>query len=261
MSRPRIGVTCDLTQREFPEAPKRRDRHVLMNAYIEAVLKAGGIPLLLPSVEEEADALAFLEGLDALVISGGDHDLDPELYGEKRMPQCGPLNPKRGNFELRLCRGALACDMPILGICGGMQVVNVAAGGTLIQDIAAQVKNALPHRPAGKGATYTYHPVEILPSLLEETIGAGPHTVNSHHHQSVKALGPGMRLSAQSPDGVVEAIECASCRFVVGVQWHPESMSAYGLGDSLAAEHIFARLVGEARDYALEAGARRSEVG
>jgi putative glutamine amidotransferase len=258
MSRPRIGITCDINQREFPEEPLMRDRHHLMDAYIQAVLKSGGIPLLLPSVTEENDALAFLDGIDALILSGGGHDISPEAYGEKRLPHCGPLNPKREIFELALCRGALGCDMPILGICGGMQVVNVATGGTLIQDIGAEVKGALPHKP-GKGATYAFHPVEVFPSFLEETVGAGPHLVNSHHHQSVKEVGPGMRVSARSADGVVEAIECASCRFVMGVQWHPEAMSAYGLGDSICAEHLFARLLDEARDFAVEAWARQSE--
>ncbi|MBI3127115.1 MAG: gamma-glutamyl-gamma-aminobutyrate hydrolase family protein [Candidatus Tectomicrobia bacterium] len=258
MSRPRIGITCDINQREFPDEPRMRDRHYLMDAYIQAVLKSGGVPLLLPAVTEEADALAFLDGIDALIISGGGHDIRPETYGEKRLPHCGPLNPKREEFELAVCRGALSCDMPILGICGGMQVINVATGGTLVQDISAEVRGALPHRP-GRGATYTFHPIEILPSFLEETLGGGPHLVNSHHHQSVKEVGPGMRVTARSADGVIEAIECASCRFVMGVQWHPESMSAYGLGDSVSAEHLFARLLDEARDYALEAGAYQSE--
>ncbi|MEK6709783.1 MAG: gamma-glutamyl-gamma-aminobutyrate hydrolase family protein [Nitrospinota bacterium] len=258
MSRPRIGVTCDLNQREFPEEPRMRDRHYVMDAYVQAVLKSGGVPLLLPSVSGETDAMAFLDGIDALIITGGGHDIRPEAYGAKRLAHCGPANPKREAFELALCRCSLACDMPILGVCGGMQVLNVATGGTLVQDIGAEIKGALPHR-SGKSATYVFHPVEVLSSFLEETIGPGPHLVNSHHHQSVKEVGPGMRVSAASADGVVEAIECASCRFVMGVQWHPESMAAYGLGDSLSAEHLFARLLDEARDYAVEAEARRTE--
>jgi len=261
MSRPRIGITCDLGKREFPEKPKERDRHILMDAYIEAVLKAGALPFLLPSVAEEQDAVAFLDGIDALVISGGGHDIDPDSYGEKRLPACGPPNAKRGLTELALCRSAMSRDMPVLGICGGMQVISVAGGGTLYQDIASQVKGALAHRPPNpKKATYTYHEVDILPSILGETVGEGPITVNSHHHQSVKELGEGMRLTARSPDGVVEAIECASCRFVVGVQWHPESMASYGLGDSLTAEHLFARLAGEAREYVMYAGDRSHEL-
>ncbi|MFC1491206.1 gamma-glutamyl-gamma-aminobutyrate hydrolase family protein [Nitrospinota bacterium] len=261
MIRPRIGITCDLAKRKFPDKPRERDRHTLMDAYVLAVQKAGGVPLLLPSMDEEKDALACIEVLDALIISGGGHDVDPKIYGEKRRPGCGPPNSKRAGFELSICRGALSCDMPVLGICGGMQVLNVAAGGTLIQDIASEVENPLPHIPEDtEKATYTFHTVDVIASTLEATIGAGPHTVNSHHHQSVKDLGPGMRLAAKSEDGVVEAIECAPCRFVLGVQWHPESMAAYRYGDSGTSDHIFARLIAEARDYALDAGPRRFEL-
>ena len=261
MSRPRVGITCDLSRRDFPEPPHQRDRHVLMDAYVEAVRKAGGVPLLLPAVDE-SDALSFLEGIDALIISGGGHDLDPETFGEKRLPECGPDNPRRGGFELALSRAALGRDIPQLGICGGMQVLNVAAGGTLFQDISAQVPGALPHKPEDeKKATYAFHEVEVLSSHLEEIIGPGPHQVNSAHHQSVKDLAPGMRLAARSADGVVEAIEGPSHRFVLGVQWHPESMTVHGYGESRRAAHLFARLVDEARIFALEADARRGEVG
>ena len=232
-----------------------------MDAYVLTVQKSGGLPLLLPSLDNECSALAYLDSLDALIISGGGHDIDPEVFGEKRLPECGPPNSKRAEFELSICRGALSRDMPVLGICGGMQVLNVAAGGTLVQDIDAQWEKPLHHRPKNsKKDTYTFHPVEILSSNLEAIIGSGPHTVNSHHHQSVKELGPGMRKAAQSPDGVIEAIECVSHRFILGVQWHPESMAAYEYGDSLTSEHLFARLIDEARDYALDAGVRRYEL-
>jgi putative glutamine amidotransferase len=151
--------------------------------------------------------------------------------------------------------------MPVLGICGGMQVLNVAAGGTLIQDIHQQVGKSLAHLPKDtKKATYTYHSVEVLSSNLEAIIGSGPHIVNSHHHQSVKDLGSGMRMAAQTEDGVIEAIECISHRFVLGVQWHPESMAVYGYGDNLTSEHLFARLIDEAREYAMDVGARRYEL-
>jgi putative glutamine amidotransferase len=261
MIRPRIGVTCDLNQRVFPEEPVERDRHTLMDAYVQAITKAGGIPILLPSLEYENDAFALIDVFDAVIISGGGHDIDPGLFGERRIPECGPANGRRANFELSLCRGALSRDLPILGICGGMQAINVAAGGTLVQDIAAQFEDPLPHIPNDtKKETYTYHPIEVFSSSLEATIGSGPYNVNSHHHQSVKDLGSGMRIAAETADGVVEAIECASCRFVLGVQWHPESMSAYGYGDSEASDHIFARLIDEAREFAKNSGARRFEL-
>ncbi len=261
MIRPRIGITCDLTKRKYLEEPKERDRHSLMGAYVHVIQKAGGIPFLLPSMDDEKDALAFIEILDALVISGGGHDIDPGIFGERPIPECSPPNRKRADFELSICRGALSRDLPVLGICGGVQVLNVAAGGTLVQDIAAQLEGALVHIPEdAEKETYTFHPIEVLPSKLEATIGPGEYTVNSHHHQSVKDLGSGMRIAARSPDGVIEAIECTSCRFVLGVQWHPESMAAYEYGDSHTSEHIFARLIDEAREFTMDAGTRRFEL-
>ncbi|MDA0999949.1 MAG: gamma-glutamyl-gamma-aminobutyrate hydrolase family protein [bacterium] len=261
MPRPRIGITCDLSQRKFPEEPTLRDRHVLMDAYVDAVVQAGGVPMLLPALNDEAGTLSLLDGLDALIISGGGHDLDPATYGEKRRPSCGPSNVKREVFELSICRSAMSRDIPVLGICGGMQVMNVAADGTLLQDIDDQVKSPLPHRPKNaKKATYTFHPVKIFPSCLEGTIGAGDHYVNSAHHQSVKEPGPGMAVVAISADGVIEAIESPSHRFVLGVQWHPESMAAYGFGECHRAEHLFARFVDEARAYDMESGVQRQQA-
>jgi len=261
MIRPRIGITCDLTKHRFPEEPLERDRHSLMDAYVYAIAKAGGVPILLPSMQEEKDVLSLIEMLDALVISGGGHDIDPELFGEQRQPECGPPNTKRAEFELSICRGALSRDLPVLGICGGVQVLNVAAGGSLVQDIATQINNPLWHLPENKQkTTYTFHSIEVLSPNLEAVIGSGPHTVNSHHHQSVKDLGSGMQVAARSADGVVEAIECVSCRFVLGVQWHPESMAAYGYGDSTTSDHVFARLIGKARDFAMDSGTRRFEL-
>lgn len=261
MPRPRIGITCDLTQRNFPEEPTLRDRHVLMDGYVDVVMKAGGVPMLLPVLSDESGTLAFLDSLDALIISGGGHDLDPRTYGEKRRPSCGPPSIKREEFELAICRSAMSRDIPVLGICGGMQVINVAAGGSLIQDISDQVKSPLPHSPKNeKKATYTFHDVKIFPSRLEETIGTGIHHVNSAHHQSVKELGPGISVVAQSEDGVIEAIESSSHRFVLGVQWHPESMAAYGYGEGTKAEHLFARFVDEARAYDIETGVRRQQA-
>lgn len=256
MRRPRIGITCDLGKRNFPEAPQVRPRHVLMDAYVECVVRAGGAPLLLPSVEHEAAVAAALESVDGLIISGGGHDIDPALYGEARLPECGPANPRREAAEMAACRGAMARDMPVLGICGGMQVIHIAAGGTLCQDIPSQVAGALAHRPAaGEARTYAFHEVEVAPSLLGEVLG-GASVVNSHHHQSARGEVAGARVSARAADGVVEAVESPSHRFVVGVQWHPESMAAYGYGDSGGAARLFARFVEEARAFA-EAGAAR----
>ncbi len=256
MRRPRIGITCDVGKRNFPEAPEVRPRHVLMDAYVECVIRAGGTPLLLPAAADASACAAALESVDGLIISGGGHDLDPALYGEERRRECSPSNPRRETAEMAACRGAMSRDMPVLGICGGMQVIHIAAGGTLYQDIPSQVEGALSHRPAeGEARTYTFHEIAVGPSLLREVLGAAS-VVNSHHHQSAREAVAGVRVSARAPDGVVEAVECPSRRFVVGVQWHPESMSAYGYGDSGGAARLFARFVEEARAFAREADAR-----
>ena len=256
MTRPRIGITCDLSEKKAADEPRKRDLHLLKGAYVESVRKAGGIPLLLPSLDDHLAALSYLDAVDALIISGGGHDIDPRLYGEKIRPGCGRLNPKRSEFEIAICREALSRDMPLLGICGGIQVLNVAAGGTLIQDTRSEVKHSLPHRPPDEKASYTFHEIDVFPSCLEETIGAGPHTVNSSHHQAVRELAPGFRLTARSADGIVEGIESNSHCFVLGVQWHPEAMSAYGLGHAVTAEHLLARLIDEAGDHARDPAGR-----
>ena len=191
MKRPRIGITCDVGKRNYPEEPKVRPRHVLMDAYVESVIKAGGAPLLLPAVEDEQASVSLILGIDGLIISGGGHDIDPMLYGEERLPECSPTNPKRETAEMAACRGAMSRDMPVLGICGGMQVINIAAGGTLYQDIPSQVAGALTHRPRNTDEnTYTFHEIEIGESILGEVLGASS-VVNSHHHQSAREVGPG----------------------------------------------------------------------
>lgn len=250
--RPRIGITCDLGERGFPEAPRKRPRHLLMDAYVEAVLKAGGAPLLLPAVEDERAAAAALAGVRGLIISGNGRDLDPSLYGEERLPACGAANPRRETAEMAACRAAMSRDMPVLGICGGMQVLHVAAGGALWQDVPSQVADALPHAPENpEESTYVFHEIAVEDSVLREILGARS-TVNSHHHQSAREAGPGVRVSARTADGLIEAVECPSHRFVVGVQWHPESMSAYGSADHEGAGCLFARFVDEARAFAEE---------
>ena len=192
-----------------------------MDAYVECVIKAGGAPLLLPAVEDEQASVSLLTGVHGLIISGGGHDIDPMLYGEERLPECSPTNPTRETAEMAACRGALSRDMPVLGICGGMQVINIAAGGTLYQDIPSQVPDALTHRPENTDEnTYTFHEIEIGDSILGEVLGSSS-VVNSHHHQSAREVGPGVRVSARTEDGVIEAIESPSHQFVVGLAVAP----------------------------------------
>jgi putative glutamine amidotransferase len=216
VTRPAIGVTIE-NPRQEPEVFRLRED------YVRSVETAGGLPLVLAPGRPE-DAAEVLGRVDALLLTGG-ADLDPKYYGEKPHLKLGPTFEERDAFELALVREALRRDLPLLAICRGHQVLNVAMGGTLVQDIPSQLPGAGAHDPDVE-RWETCHDVEILPGTrLREILGTERVAVNSFHHQSVKGLGGGLVLSARSPDGVVEGIEVprGTRRFVVGVQWHPES--------------------------------------
>jgi putative glutamine amidotransferase len=214
MRRPRIGLTLD--------GDEERRRYELPRAYADAVIAAGGLPILVPHAAEAAGAyLALLEGL---VVTGGDFDIPPELYGEARRPGCGPSRPSRTAFEKDLLEAALAARLPLLAVCGGMQLLNVVRGGTLFQDLPADAGIAGHEQPPPKDVPS--HEIAIAPGTqLAALLGAGPLRVNSTHHQAVRDAGAGVLVSARAPDGVVEAIELPRARFVVGVQWHPEALA------------------------------------
>lgn len=204
-------------------------RHQLNTSYVRSVLGAGGVPFLLP-VHEDLDLTPrILERIDGLILSGG-VDVDPHLFGQEPLPGLGPVSPERDRSELALTREALAAGMPILAICRGIQVLNVAAGGTIIQDVdSARFPDLLKHRQEAPW-WHASHAVEVEPgSRLADLLGlkAGMSTirVNSFHHQAVDRVAEPLTAVARSPDGVVEAVEHRDDRrFVVGVQWHPEGM-------------------------------------
>lgn len=212
--RPRIGLTLDMNA--------EGTRYDLPRAYADAIRDAGGLPLLLP-FGAPADAAEVLDGLDGLVVSGGAFDIPPERYGDVRRDLCGPSRPERTDFEWALCTEALARDLPVLGICGGMQLLNVVRGGSLYQDVPDELGIEGHQQPPPKDAPT--HPVEIAPtSLLARLCGPERLMVNSTHHQAVKAAGDGLRITAYAADGVIEAIESTDHAFALGVQWHPESL-------------------------------------
>jgi putative glutamine amidotransferase len=216
MTRPRIGLTAD--------AGDDGARYELKASYVEAVLAAGGLPVLLPHAPRLAPA--YLALLDGLVVTGGAFDVPPELYGEERRKECGPLRPERTAFEKELLEAALSARLPVLGVCGGMQLLNVVRGGTLYQDLAADAGLAGHEQPAPKDAPS--HVAAVVPGTrLAGLVGAEPVPVNSTHHQAVKAPGAGVTVSARAPDGVVEAIEFPDLPFAIGVQWHPEAVARH----------------------------------
>lgn len=214
MTRPAIGLTIGNS--------KEADIFQLRDDYVRAVETARGLPLVL-APGQPRDAPDLLDHVQGLVLSGG-ADVDPRLYGEDRHPNVCRVVPERDAFELALCREALRRDLPILAICRGHQVLNVATGGTLVQDIPSEWPGASSHDPDIE-RWETAHDVELLPGTrLRDILGAERVAVNSFHHQAVRDLGQGLVLSARCPtDGVVEGIEMPGRRFVVGVQWHPES--------------------------------------
>lgn len=211
--RPRIGITLGMDE--------TGRRYLLKRAYADAVLAAGGLPVLVPHGDGSVAAL-YLEQCDGLVLSGGHFDIPPERYGETRRPSCGRTQEARTDFEWGLCQAALASRLPLLGVCGGMQLMNVVRGGTLWQDLPADL--GLRHeQPEPKDLPS--HPVEIVAeTLLARLVGAAPLPANTTHHQAVKAPGTGLLVSGRTADGVIEALELPGATFALGVQWHPESV-------------------------------------
>ncbi|MBI5650624.1 MAG: gamma-glutamyl-gamma-aminobutyrate hydrolase family protein [Chloroflexi bacterium] len=217
--RPIIGIPA--RQIEFEGIA----RFAMATTYTRALERAGGAPLIIP-LELGAETLrAIFARLDGLLFAGG-VDVHPKEFGEPIETFCGAIETDRDEIELKLARWAIAENKPILGICRGIQLINIAAGGSLYQDIAAQVPDVL-HHPHIKGNSYGHlaHTIEIAPgSRLSRALGATQMQVNSLHHQSLKAIAPGFQIVARAPDGIVEGIESRNGAFAVAVQFHPEWM-------------------------------------
>lgn len=216
--RPSIGITPDVTT---PTAEAPLLKYDVKIAYAEAVLRAGGLPFVLPYSDDKQVVDAYLDRVSGVLVTGGAFDIPPEAYGESARDGLGTLKPGRTNFEMLVLRGALSRRMPVLGVCGGMQLLNVAFKGTLFQDIRLEVPASKSHEQS-HDRTHPQHPVEVKDgTVLADCVGRGQLMVNSTHHQAVKAVGEGLLTSAIANDGIIEAIE-AKEGFVVGVQWHPE---------------------------------------
>jgi len=190
--------------------------------YPEAIRKAGAVPVVIPPMDTAAIE-ALLDGLWGLCLSGGP-DLHPACYDAEPHPALGPTERHLDRFEIALLRAAEVREMPVLAICRGMQVLNVARGGTLTQDLPSQRPSDVEHRQPQPGSTPTHH-VRLEPgSRLARCLGQDEAMVNSFHHQAVERLGAGLRAVGWATDGVIEAIEATDRRFTIGVQWHAESM-------------------------------------
>ena len=216
MLSPVIGITSAHMEEEISTYP----RHY----YVQAIHQCGGTPLLLPVLTEGGASKRYLELVDGLLLSGGG-DVEPRYFGQEPLRGTGKVYPERDSFEIELVRAALQQDVPVLAICRGIQVLNIALGGDIYQDIYSQAPGMLEHSQK-IGRNFPWHKVDLLPdSRLAKILGSGEVRVNSFHHQAVKTVAPGFEVTARAADGLTEAIESNQHRFAIGVQWHPEAMA------------------------------------
>lgn len=228
--KPIIGIT--------PNYSTTTNKFTIHQDYIAAIKTAGGCPVL---IFPDQELPPFVDGI---LFTGG-ADIDPLLFGEEPLRECGEICPLRDAFELRLCAQALKANLPLLGICRGMQVMNIAAGGSIFQDIVTQTDTPMKHDQQAP-RSYATHSIRMEGNTLLSTLWEKEKiTVNSVHHQAVSLLGKGFLLAACSTDGIIEAIEHEDNAFALGVQWHPESM---GTEDQ---EKLFAAFLEAATEYHL----------
>jgi putative glutamine amidotransferase len=223
---PFIGITADLTD------AKHQERHTsseptlfLPRRYSKAVELAGGVPVILTPTSSAGALEALVDRLDGLLISGGDFDIHPRFYGEKPIQGLGKIKPERTQFEFDLTGAALRRNLPVLGICGGAQAINVALGGSLYQDIASQRPDAGEHQQSSK-KEIGGHRIQIQPGTrLQKIVKQRVLEVNTTHHQAIKRLGNGLVVNAIAEDGLIEGVESSFDSFILGLQWHPEVLA------------------------------------
>lgn len=249
---PIIGVTATLKEDTEKVATRPLGRYVRNDYdYVAGVAEVGGVPMILPPVKVGGSFEAYAEGvirtLDGLLLSGGS-DLAPKYYGEEPRPELDFTLPDRDEFEMILIEKALERDIPVFGICRGMQVLNVALGGTLYQDLPSQVDAAMESHRQTDDKWITRHDVRLEPSSLAAEILSGETPVNSYHHQAIKDLALGLRATGYSPDDIVEVVESRdfSESWILGVQWHAEAMRSV----SPAHAELFRAHVEAARSHA-----------
>jgi putative glutamine amidotransferase len=251
--RPLVGIPAQSLQ-AIDHIPEELPPSWVMNQrYYEACAQAGAAPFMVPLLDQDAETLrALYEALDGVFLAGG-VDVDPASYGEERDELCGRTDLSRDRVELAFAKWALQDGKPLLGVCRGMQVVNVALGGTLVQDCGEQLSGGVKHDyfpGQGFARDYLAHEVSVAAgSRLRDALGADTVRVNSMHHQGVLRLGDGLRATAWAPDGLIEAVEAQDeGQFLVAVQWHPEVLidsdegTASLFGDFVAACRAFRAL-------------------
>lgn len=238
--KPLIGINMDVNSSN--ERPATATARLLVpTTYVDAVTRAGGVPIVLPPVASRDDVRRLVAAVDGIVLIGGG-DITPARYGQAPHEKTALINPRREHFDFLLIEEALRADKPILGVCLGMQELNVATGGQMIQDIEALTDSIIDHRPK-LGGDHLAHDVSLVEGTrLQALAELASFPVNSMHHQACVNLGEGVIVSARAPDGTIEGIEVTDRAFAIGVQWHPEHLT-----DSPEHLGIFKGLVEAAR--------------
>ncbi len=251
-TRPLIGLTA--CTKPVRSGQKERLNEAVPRGYVEGVEGASGLPVVLPNSGDPAHAPCYLERIDGLLLTGGD-DLHPRLFGEAPHPRLDLVDERRDRFEIALLLAARERRMPVFGICRGIQVMNVALGGDLYQDLPSQAASEVGHaqRTLDEGP---WHEIDVRRGTrLAEILGEARTAVNSYHHQACRRVAEGLSVTATAPDGVVEALEDPGQPFFLGVQWHPEVLEG---GAAATSGRLFAAFVDAAREFRALASKGRS---
>ncbi len=235
--KPIIGITASLEL--------GRDNYGIELADTQAILAAGGLPVMLSHLTEEKDVDEIAERIDGLFLAGG-YDIDPTLFNEEPHPNLGVIIPSRDAFELALAKKVMTLNKPILGVCRGAQILNIAVGGDMYQDITTQAPGDLLQHQQKAPRFHGSHFVDVTEgSLLQRLTSSTRIKVNSRHHQANRFVPAPLIISGISSDGIVEAVECTQHHFVLGVQWHPENMA---IAEDAASKGIFAGFIEACRE-------------
>jgi putative glutamine amidotransferase len=222
MKTPVVGITS------FCDCEHNKKYTKIRCSYINAVYRAGGTPIVIPPFDSTTHLKEYIDLVDALVLSGGE-DVAPASYGENKVIELENINPDRDRWEISLFNEAYQAEIPILGICRGMQLINVSLGGSLYQDIDHQLNCEFSHLPLDskrrENLEYVSHKVKILKNtFLNKILNENHLDVNSHHHQAIKKISESLLIAAKSECGIIEAVENKAEPFLIGVQWHPEDL-------------------------------------
>ena len=204
-----------------PLIDEEKDSFWMLPGYMNGIIEAGGIPIMLPLTTDKETISQMMDGIDGVLLTGG-HDVDPKLYGEEPIPECGAPCKERDSMEKELLDQAIKRDMPVLGICRGIQFMNAALGGSLYQDLPKQHPSSVEHHQTPPYDVPVHEVTIAEDSPLYALLGSKKISVNSYHHQAIKEMAECLKAMAVADDGIIEAVEIPGRKFIWGLQWHPE---------------------------------------